>query len=215
MADRISKAGQLAEYLQLYLDGKPIPIRPPSILELTGRWAQRHRAMLGAVASVLIVTTSIAVAMKVASDIRFRRLQTEVETDVEKGNASLLSGDANEAQRLLAGAIGKIGSERGLLSLRQRGERLLETAQSRLLEQTTRERDRARYESFMTNYDDAMFNGTLFTGRDTSVKHAKVSAWNALGMFGCKEDTAGSLPEDLSGLRLEDSREGPSQGVLL
>ncbi len=54
VADRIPTAGRLAEYLQLYLDGKPLPIRPPGSAELVRRWLLRHKAVVGlAVACVL------------------------------------------------------------------------------------------------------------------------------------------------------------------
>jgi serine/threonine-protein kinase len=54
VADRIQSAGQLAEYLQLYLDGQPLPIRPPSTAEMVWRWVRlwcrrhpwRHSAAL-------------------------------------------------------------------------------------------------------------------------------------------------------------------------
>jgi serine/threonine protein kinase/tetratricopeptide (TPR) repeat protein len=204
VADRIPNAGQLAEYLGLYLEGKPLPIRPPSIAELAGRWARRHRAMLGAVASVLLVTASLVTGLKVSSDLRLHRLQVEAERDVEQGEAALLSGDAGEAQRLLAGAVGKIGSNRQLESLRDRAVRLLKTAESRVTEQIDLQRDRQRFDTFMKNYDDALLNGTLFTGRNSGIERARSAAWKALAEFGCKEDRAGTIPENLASLRLED-----------
>ena len=202
-SDRIPKAGQLAEYLQLYLDGKPLPIRPPSVVELAGRWAKRHRAMLGAAASVLIVTTVLAATLKIRSDIRFRALEREAELGIERGNAALLNDDAGDAERLLAAALGKIESEPGLESLRQRGAPLLETAKGRVQEQNDRQQDRDRYTRFMKHYHDAMWNGTLFTGRDSGVIKARTAAWDALAEYGCKESTPGAIPIELSALHLE------------
>jgi serine/threonine protein kinase/Flp pilus assembly protein TadD len=204
VADRIPTAGQLAEYLQLYLDGKPLPIRPPGLVELAARWARRHQAMLGAAASVLIVLTGLAVAMKVSSDRRFRRSQADAETGIERGNTFLLNNDASEAKGVLADALGKISAEPRLDSLRQRGRRLLETADSRLEEQSKRESDRNRYKTFTAHYDDAMWHGTLFTGRDSGRARAGKSAWNALELFGCNEETTGAIPTDLGSLRVED-----------
>jgi len=43
-ADRIPTACRLAEYLQLYLDGKPLPIRPPGPAERAARWVRRRPA---------------------------------------------------------------------------------------------------------------------------------------------------------------------------
>jgi serine/threonine protein kinase/Flp pilus assembly protein TadD len=172
VADRISKAGQLAEYLQLYLDGKTLPIRPPTMVELAGRWAHRNRAVVGTVAAVLILGTVLAVTMKIAADSRFHRLQAESEADVERGNTALLKADLQNAQGLLAGALGKIGSEPRLRTLRRRAEGLLAEANRRLEEQIERQRDRARHETFLGHYDDALLHGTLFSGRDSGASDA-------------------------------------------
>src|SRR5262249_45140202 len=58
-ADRIPTAGLLAEYLQLYLEGKPLPIRPPTAAELVKRWVGQHTALVGSVAAAatLLVAT--------------------------------------------------------------------------------------------------------------------------------------------------------------
>ncbi len=58
-ADRIPTAGQLAEYLQLYLDGKPLPIRPPTTAEMVGRWVRGHKPLVGSVtvAALAILVT--------------------------------------------------------------------------------------------------------------------------------------------------------------
>ena len=45
VADRIPTAGRLAEYLQLYLEGKPLPIRPPGLRERAARWVRRQPAL--------------------------------------------------------------------------------------------------------------------------------------------------------------------------
>jgi hypothetical protein len=59
--DRIATAGELATYLQLYLDGQPLSIRPPSKVELGRRWVRRHkgRVATGCAAVVLLITASI------------------------------------------------------------------------------------------------------------------------------------------------------------
>lgn len=51
---RIGSAAQLAEYLQLYLDGKPLPIRPPSSSEMFGRWLRENRALAAAWTLLLV-----------------------------------------------------------------------------------------------------------------------------------------------------------------
>ena len=54
VADRIPTAGKLAEYLQLYLDGKPLPIRPPSNAEMLWRWVRRNPAVASLMVAFLL-----------------------------------------------------------------------------------------------------------------------------------------------------------------
>ena len=44
VSDRIPSARMLAQYLDLYLQGSPLPIRPPTVLERTTRWLRRNPA---------------------------------------------------------------------------------------------------------------------------------------------------------------------------
>jgi formylglycine-generating enzyme required for sulfatase activity/serine/threonine protein kinase/Tfp pilus assembly protein PilF len=70
VADRIQTAGELAEYLQLFLDDKPLPIRRPSAGELVWRWARAHRALVGSVAAAalaILVTTAVAFVLIVSA----------------------------------------------------------------------------------------------------------------------------------------------------
>jgi WD40 repeat protein/serine/threonine protein kinase len=60
-ADRITTAGRLAEYLQLYLEGKPLPIRPPTMAELMGRWAREHKGLV-ATTTVAALTVIVTIA---------------------------------------------------------------------------------------------------------------------------------------------------------
>jgi len=48
---RIASAGQLAEYLRMYLDGEPLPIRPPTTRELASRWIREHKPLMAVVAA--------------------------------------------------------------------------------------------------------------------------------------------------------------------
>jgi serine/threonine protein kinase/Flp pilus assembly protein TadD len=52
---RIKSAGQLAEYLSLYLEGKPIPIRTPSTREVLWRWVKAHKERVGLVAALILL----------------------------------------------------------------------------------------------------------------------------------------------------------------
>ncbi len=73
VADRIQTAAQLAEYLQLYLDGKPLPIRPPSTAELLGRWVRGHKALVAtaaaALAAILVTVTLAFISVTAAKNV--------------------------------------------------------------------------------------------------------------------------------------------------
>ncbi|MEZ6063546.1 MAG: protein kinase [Planctomycetaceae bacterium] len=56
---RFESAGQMADSLQLFLDGKPIPDKPVSLAERTIKWASRNRAIA---ASSLVTTLTLLFA---------------------------------------------------------------------------------------------------------------------------------------------------------
>jgi serine/threonine protein kinase len=62
VADRIPTARQLAEYLQLYLDGKPLPIRPPTMAEMLKRWMRQHKVRVAVSGLLLLVLVLGSVA---------------------------------------------------------------------------------------------------------------------------------------------------------
>ena len=91
--DRYATAQEFADDLQRVLEGKPTVARPPTLLDRTARWAQRHRevvavagligllALLGLTASTLLIAReqrktaqNFALAEK-----RFRQAQDTVE----------------------------------------------------------------------------------------------------------------------------------------
>jgi tetratricopeptide (TPR) repeat protein len=55
VTDRYATAGELADDLRRWLEDRPIKARRPSWLQVARRWARRHKAMVGAVAVVLLV----------------------------------------------------------------------------------------------------------------------------------------------------------------
>ncbi|MEM6552367.1 MAG: serine/threonine-protein kinase [Planctomycetota bacterium] len=60
--DRIPSAGLLRDYLQMYLDGTPLPIRPPSLGEMARRWARENRGIVYASAAGLALALLLTVA---------------------------------------------------------------------------------------------------------------------------------------------------------
>lgn len=59
--DRLESAAELVTCLDLYLDGKPIPIRTPGLAEMFWRWVKAHKALVGTIAgsTVTVVTVFI------------------------------------------------------------------------------------------------------------------------------------------------------------
>jgi len=75
IVDRIQTAGHLADLMQLWLDGKPLPIRPLSTIEKAWRWAREHASLAGTAAAVLLLATIVgALLLQSALD---RRRQSE------------------------------------------------------------------------------------------------------------------------------------------
>ena len=58
---RIGSAKLLAEYLQMYLDGAPLPIRPPTAGELFWRWVRQKKALVGSLAFALATISLILI----------------------------------------------------------------------------------------------------------------------------------------------------------
>jgi serine/threonine protein kinase len=57
LCDRIQSAQQLADYLQLYLDGKALAIRPPGTIELGLRWVRRNKTLAGSLVALFLAGT--------------------------------------------------------------------------------------------------------------------------------------------------------------
>jgi WD40 repeat protein/serine/threonine protein kinase len=77
-ADRIQTAAALAEYLQLYLNGKPLPIRPPSSTELMRRWVGEHRSLVFSAAGGLALALAGVVLAFISITANNRKLEREL-----------------------------------------------------------------------------------------------------------------------------------------
>jgi tetratricopeptide (TPR) repeat protein len=62
-AQRIQTAREMAEYLDMYLDGRPLPIRPPGPRELLWRWVREHAPLVTTAATA---AAAIVIAIVVA-----------------------------------------------------------------------------------------------------------------------------------------------------
>ena len=88
-ADRIATAAKLAEYLQLYLDGLPLPIRPPTTAEMVGRWLRADKPMVGsaAAAALAIVLTAVIAFVLITASRNEKADLADRETKDEGHNA--------------------------------------------------------------------------------------------------------------------------------
>jgi tetratricopeptide (TPR) repeat protein/serine/threonine protein kinase len=80
---RIGSAGRLAEYLQLYLDGKSLPIRPPGVREQLWRWLHRRKGLVTGLAATG-AALALAVTLAVVLWVQRRELAREVTRDLEE-----------------------------------------------------------------------------------------------------------------------------------
>lgn len=78
--DRYDTAKDLADDLQSFLDNKPIQARRPSMAQRTGKWAQRHRALL----SVGVITAVVSLGIAMFFVLRERSAAVEQKGIAEK-----------------------------------------------------------------------------------------------------------------------------------
>ncbi len=107
VVDRIQTAGQLAEYLQMYLDGQPLPIRPPSTAEMVWRWVREHRPLVGSIAAattaVLVIAVVAFVLITQSKDDAIRAKNDAVREAEEKSELAQEKGRLAEDNAMLAG----------------------------------------------------------------------------------------------------------------
>ena len=134
VADRIPSAALLAEYLQMYLDGRPLPIRIPGPAELLGRWVRLNRRLVatGVVAAAMIVVTAL-VAFIVIAQSRANALQLAK----EKGHLAERNGQLAENLQRLAIEKGNLANTNKSLADR-RQEALVREQQALVREQEQR-----------------------------------------------------------------------------
>ena len=56
---RIASAEEFADYLDLYLAGEPLPIRPPTNRELIGRWVRRRKGLVASVIVLIVLLSAM------------------------------------------------------------------------------------------------------------------------------------------------------------
>jgi WD40 repeat protein/serine/threonine protein kinase len=130
VADRIASAGNLADLLQMYLDGRPIPIRLPSAGEIIRRWVERHKLTVGAAALTLALFAATVTASFVLVDRARVRAQNSASEEkaarkvaiIERINAEAATAREREqfrraeAQRELAEQAARLARAREFAS---------------------------------------------------------------------------------------------------
>lgn len=101
LADRIPTAAQFADLLQLWLDGRPLPIRPPGMGELIVRWAREH-AVIATAASVLLIMGLITGTVSYRAWMKRHRESRAFLTRIDQGVASLREYDLRRTERAIA-----------------------------------------------------------------------------------------------------------------
>jgi len=83
--DRYATAQDLADDLRRYIEDRPIQARPPSLLDLSAKWARRHRSSVAAVAVLLV----LAMAGLSVSTILISRERAEAVRQRDAAHANL------------------------------------------------------------------------------------------------------------------------------
>ncbi|HSG65576.1 MAG TPA: protein kinase, partial [Gammaproteobacteria bacterium] len=99
---RIHSAEELADYLDLYLAGEALPIRPPTNSELIGRWVRKRKAL---VSSVIFVVLAVSVMLA----LFFRALDQKAEEALAaQREAAIAAESASDAAKRLRVSLANI-----------------------------------------------------------------------------------------------------------
>jgi tetratricopeptide (TPR) repeat protein len=202
---RYASAQALADDLQRYLAGEPIQARPTPLWRRGLKWAKRRPAV-----AALVTVSIVAVLSVIAGYLQYQErradvaeqalnesrridhLREEVRNRVLKGQEALSQGQLAEARIHLSEARRQIGSDPALAGLETSVESLLAETDRRLQQETALRQAEKTYQEFMKLRDEALFQGTLFTGVDlpANLNKVRATAEKALRLFRVAVDTA-------------------------
>jgi tetratricopeptide (TPR) repeat protein len=202
---RYPSAQALAEDLHRYLAGEPIQAQPAPIWARGWKWVKRRPtvAALWAVSlgSLLSLLTGYLQyqerrAGNAEQALNERRrtdsLRADVQSLVLKGQEAMSRALWSEARVHLASARRLIDAEPTLMDLEVPVERRLSETNRRLKNEVARREAEKKYWHFMQLREQALFQGTLFTGLDVPANLNKFrdAAQEALGSFGVAVEAA-------------------------
>jgi serine/threonine protein kinase/tetratricopeptide (TPR) repeat protein len=151
ISERIQTAGQLAELLQLWLDGKPLPIRLPTMPELAWRWL-RENAWIASAAALLIVMAVITGGVTLRGMLRREQLSQEAWDQVARQSQQLLVETLPSLSADLRRTDVDIEKLKALLpGIRQQADIIEEISEGQGIDAETRQRAQAKFKEVHTS----------------------------------------------------------------
>jgi serine/threonine protein kinase/Flp pilus assembly protein TadD len=179
---RYAKALDLAADLERWLAGEPVAAWREPLARRLGLAARRHKPTVVGSIVALAMATLAAGAILVVNARRLAVLQREAQAMVLRGQAAASIHDYPNAKLELSSAMAKIGSETALAGLKADAGRLLDEID--------------RYEKFLAQRDEALFQGTLRTGMGLPENRqaTEVACRRALWLVGIDPDVDDDAP---------------------
>ena len=196
-AKRYESAEALADDLERHLRGEPILARRTGVWERGAKWARRRpvAATLMALAATLVLGGFVgALEFQRRSNDAYRQendrsngVRAEV-TEKILGAKEMADDDLTTAEVDLTQLQERIKREPKMVDLKVAVRTLLAKVKERQSEQSSREKDRARYANFVRLRTEALFHDTQFTGLNLSGNQeaTRRAAQAALGLFAVK-----------------------------
>ena len=189
---RIQTAREFAQYLDLYLEGKPLPIRPPGAGEVVWQWIRQRKALVGTAATALL---AVVVTIVVSFIVVLGALEREKETSQQLADTVDELETTNKALDTTAQQLNR--TNQSLKSSNQQLAEAAETQRKLTLEakrnaELAREREQkaqlslyiARIRMADQSLDEGEFSRALDqldmaarTEREVDPEHAKLRGW--------------------------------------
>jgi WD40 repeat protein/serine/threonine protein kinase len=194
MADRIATAGLLAEYLQMYLDGTPLPIRTPGPAEVVWRWVREHKPL---VATALSALAALAGTLLVSFLLIARSRDEAIHLAAEKSHLA-------EEKSQLADQNGKQAQD--MRALADRNGQLFRD-QVAALDRESQQRQRAEWQLYLSQMDKALLGLGEFR-HDTTQNMLDSCRWDFRGW------EHSYLSQQVNGARMVIDRAAPAVTAL-